>query len=399
MIASVRIALHTSSLITGACHEHRRVTWAELFYDLVFVAAVAQVGAVLARDYTLPGLGRYALMLAVIWWAWNGYAMYATRFVAADRVDQSLTGLQMVAVIFLAANADGTLDSVSTAGFFAAYAVMRLGLVLQYLRAVAIPAARPLALESAAGIGMAAAVWLVSAATPAPWRYAVWSIAAAIEIVAAVRASRFVPALPPNAHHLPERFGLFTLILIGESIIAIMKGIQSQPDWSLAAASAAFMGIGLIFSLWWWYFDGAAAAAAHRPVRDRADVRRFTVWNYVHLPAYLGLATTAVGIEHIVKAGGREALHGAEAWILCGAAAAVMLALVVLTGLRGWQSSVHVRRGPLALALSPLALPPVAPLFAPSLLVAALAGLCAVQIAILPKQLVDDDAAGGGDVE
>lgn len=398
MIATVRIALHTSSLITDACHEQRRVTWAELFYDLVFVAAVAQVGAVLAHDYSLPGLGRYALMLAVIWWAWNGYAMYATRFVAGDRVDQSLTGLQMVAVIFLAANADGTLASLSTAGFFAAYAVMRLGLVLQYLRAVAIPAARPLAIESAAGIGAAAVVWLVSAATPAPWRYAVWFIAAAVEIIAAVRASRFVTALPPNAHHLPERFGLFTLILIGESIIAIMKGIQSQPEWSLAAASAAFLGIGLIFSLWWWYFDGAAAAA-HRPVRDSADVRRFMVWNYVHLPAYLGLAATSVGIEHIVKAGGREPLHDAEAWILCGAAAAVMLALVVLTDLRGWQSSMRVPRGPLALALSPLALPPFAPLFAPSLLVAALAGLCAVQIAILPKQFVNDDAAGGGDVQ
>ena len=158
MIASVRIALHTSSLITDACHEQRRVTWAELFYDLVFVAAVAQAGAILAPDYSLPGLGRYALMLAVIWWAWNGYAMYATRFVAGDRVDQSLTGLQMFAVIFLAANADGTLESVSTAGFFAADAVMRVGLVLQYLRTIAIPAARPLALESAAGIGAAAAV-------------------------------------------------------------------------------------------------------------------------------------------------------------------------------------------------------------------------------------------------
>jgi hypothetical protein len=76
-----------------------------------------------------------------------------------------------------------------------------------------------------------------------------------------------------------------------------------------------------------------------------------------------------------------------------------MLALVVLTDLRGWKSSRRVPRRPLALALSPLALPPAAPLFAPSLLVAALAGLCAVQIAILPKQLVDDDPAGGGDVE
>jgi low temperature requirement protein LtrA len=393
-----RLCLHGSSLITDACHEHRRVTWAELFYDLVFVAAVAQVGAVLAHDYSVAGLGRYALMLAVIWWAWNGYAMYATRFVAGDRVDQSLTGLQMVAVIFLAANADGTLDSTSTAGFFAAYAVMRLGLMLQYLRAVTIPAARPLASESAIGIGVAAAVWLCSAATPAPWRYGVWTVAAAIEIGAAVRASRFVSALPPNAHHLPERFGLFTLILIGESIIAIMKGIQSQPEWSLAAASAALLGIGLIFGLWWWYFDGAAAAA-HQPIRDAADVRRFTVWNYVHLPAYLGLAATSVGIEHIVKAGGGEPLHGAEAWILCAAATAVMLALVVLTDLRDRDARPHASRRPLVLALGTLLLPFAAPVLPPSLLVAALAGLCALQLAILPKQLVEDDAAGGGDVE
>ena len=398
MIASVRLALHASSLITHSCHEQRRVTWAELFYDLVFVAAVAQVGAVLAHDYSIAGLGRYALMLAVIWWAWNGYAMYATRFVAGDRVDQILTGLQMVAVIFLAANADGALDSVSTAGFVAAYAVMRLGLVLQYLRALTIPAARPLAVESAAGIGVAATVWLLSTAAPAPWRFAVWSVAAALEIATAVRASRFVPALPPNAHHLPERFGLFTLILIGESIIAIMKGIQSQPEWSLAAASAAFLGIGLIFSLWWWYFDGAAAAA-HQPVRDAADVRRFTVWNYVHLPAYLGLAATAVGIEHIVKAGGHEPLHGVEAWILCAASATVMLALVVLTHLRDRESRPHAWRRPLALAMVTLALPIAAPVISPSWLVAALAGLCALQIAILPKQLVEDDAAGGGDVE
>ena len=393
-----RLCLHTSALITHACHEERRVTWAELFYDLVFVAAVAQVGSVLARDYSVAGLGRYGLMLAVIWWAWNGYAMYATRFAAGDRVDQALTGLQMVAVIFLAANADGALDSVSTAGFFAAYAVMRLGLVLQYLRAVTIPAARPLACESAAGIGMAATAWLLSAAIPAPWRYAVWFVAAAIEIAAAVRASRFVPVLPPNAHHLPERFGLFTLILIGESIIAIMKGIQSQPQWSLAAASAALLGIGLIFSLWWWYFDGAAAAA-HQPIRDVADVRRFTIWNYVHLPAYLGLAATSVGVEHIVKTGGREPLHGAEAWILCAAAAAVMLALVILTDLRDRNPRPQAARRRLALATSALGLPLAAPLLPPSLLVAMLAGLCALQIAILPKQLVDDDAACGGDVE
>jgi low temperature requirement protein LtrA len=391
------LSLDPSSLMTHACHDERRVTWAELFYDLVFVAAVAQVGAVLAHDYSLGGLGRYAFMLAVIWWAWNGYAMYATRFVAEDRLQQTLTALQMVAVIFMAANAEGPLDSLSTAGFLAAYGVMRLILVLQYLRALAIPAARRLARENALGIAIAASVWLVSALTPAPVRYGLWMAAFAIDIITTIRTSRYTRTLPPNAHHLPERFGLFTLILLGESIIAIMKGIQAQPEWSLQAASAAFLGIALVFGLWWWYFDGAAAAS-HRPIRDDADVRRLAIWNYAHLPVYLGLAVTAVGIEHIVRSGAAEPLHGSEAWILCAAASAVMAALVVLTAV---SSKGHDRQftRPALLAAVPLALAVAAPLVSPSLLVAGLAGLTAVQLAILPKQLEDDNPASSGHVE
>jgi low temperature requirement protein LtrA len=391
------LALHPASLATHACHEERRVTWGELFYDLVFVAAVAQVGTALARDYSAAGLGRYAFMLAVIWWAWNGYAMYATRFAAEDRLQKALAGLQMVAVIFMAANAEGALDSISTAGFLAAYAVMRLVLALQYVRALSIPAARPLAFESALGIGVAALVWLTSALAPASWRYVLWAVASSVDVGTAVRTSRFVRLLPPNAHHLPERFGLFTLILLGESIIALMKGIQSQPEWSLAAASAAFLGIGLIFGLWWWYFDGAAAAS-HRPLRSDADFRKLTIWNYAHLPVYLGLAVTAVGIEHIVRAGGREPLHAAEAWILCGAASMVTSALVALSSV---SSKPRDQRLPLSLTLAaaPLLLAVLAPVAPPSLIVATLTALTAVQVAILPKQLEDDDATGSGDVE
>ena len=378
----------------------RRVTWVELFFDLVFVAAVAQVGMPLSADYTAAGLGRYAFLLAVIWWAWNGYAMYATRFDGDDRLQRALTLAQMVAVIFMAANAEGALDSVSSAGFAAAYAVMRLVLVLQYVRALSLPEARGLARESAIGIGGAAALWLASALVDAPLRYGVWACALGVDALTAVVTARHVRTLPPHAEHLPERFGLFTLILLGESIIAIMKGIQSRPDWTPPAALAAFLGIGLVFSLWWLYFDGAAAAA-HRPVRGASDIRRLAIWNYAHLPVYLGLVLTAVGVEHIVRAGARGHLHGEEAWILCGAASAVMAALALLT-------SVSSRRGPMprrwatravALAAAPLLLPAVAPAIPSAALVAALAAACAGQIAILPQQLEDDDAAGRRDIE
>ena len=122
----------------------RRVTWIELFFDLVFVAAVAQLGARLADGVTFDAAWRYALLFVFVWWAWNGYAVYATRFHSDDALDWTLTLLQMLAVTFMAANAEGSLDGDDSAGFVAAYAVMRLLLVAQYLRARAVEPALPL---------------------------------------------------------------------------------------------------------------------------------------------------------------------------------------------------------------------------------------------------------------
>ena len=90
---------------TGAA-DGRRVTWLELFFDLVFVAVVAQVGAPLAHHYEPASVARYALLLFVTWWAWHGYAVYATRF-DADVRPARRGCLQMVAVIFMAANGEG----------------------------------------------------------------------------------------------------------------------------------------------------------------------------------------------------------------------------------------------------------------------------------------------------
>ncbi len=312
----------------------RRVTWAELFFDLVFVALVAQVGTPLTTDYSFHQLGRYAFLLLVIWWAWNGYAVYATRFDSDDGPQRVMTFLQMIAVIFMAANAEEGLDSVSSAGFAAAYAVMRVVLVLQYIRASRIPAARRLAHEYAAGFGIAALIWLASALAPVPMRYALWTIALAIDVGTALVTARHTRQLPPHAEHLPERFGLFTLILLGESIVAIMKGIQAQPDWTPGAAGAAFLGIGLIFTCWWAYFEWAQAATG-RGIRTVRDARRFEIWNYAHLPLYLGLALTAVGVEHIVKLGGIASLHAEEVALLASAIATVVMALIALAGTAG----------------------------------------------------------------
>jgi low temperature requirement protein LtrA len=112
-----------------------------------------------------------------------------------------------------------------------------------------------------------------------------------------------------------------------------MKGIQGQPEWSLAAASAAFSGVLMVTALWWAYFEGAHAAA-HRHVTCRADCRKLSLWSAAHLPLYLGISVAGLGTEHAIRGGGWHVLHGEEAWLLALALSLVVSSLIALPAAR-----------------------------------------------------------------
>jgi low temperature requirement protein LtrA len=309
--------------------EGRRVTWLELFFDLVFVAAVAQAATHLRDDYSPAGLLRFALLFVLIWWAWLGHTTFSTRFDTDDAVQRGLTALQLFLVAVMAINATGALDSRDSAGFAAAYSLMRLVLASQFLRARHVRRARALATRYALSCGAAAALWLASAFLDAPARFVVWALALAIDIGTPLATTRHLVDVPHDAAHLPERYGLFSIILIGESMAAVMAGMGHQEYWSPRAAAAAIFGIAAIFAVWWAYFDGVEATA-HRMIRSMADATRFHVWSYAHLPLYLGIAVTGVGLEHVIATATEAPLHASEALILGGAAATIILSLAVI---------------------------------------------------------------------
>ena len=331
LVAPLRLRAHLGEAA-------RKVSWLELFFDLIFVAAVAQVAEPLREHYSLSGVLRFATLFALIWWAWTGYTVFATRFDADDGVQRLLTLVQMFVVAAMAANAEDELHSRSSAGFMAAYAVLRLVLVAQYFRARHLPDARPLTTRYIAGHGTAAIIWLASAFVPAPGRYAVWAAAFVIDLGTPWLALPHSVKVPPNPAHLPERFGLFTLILLGEAVIAVMHGMKSQEEWTLVAATSAFSGMALLFFLWWWYFD-IAAAASERFVQNHRDALRFHIWSYAHFPLYLGLVVTGVGVQRVVTAAARWTLNDEEALLMTGAAATVMLAMAVIGGSFNCKSS------------------------------------------------------------
>jgi low temperature requirement protein LtrA len=361
------------------------VTWLELFSDLIFVAAVSQVAEPLRAQYSLAGLLRFAPLFALIWWAWTGNTVFATRFDTDDLVQRGLTFLQMFAVAIMAANAKDALDSRSSGGFAAAYAVVRLVLLAQYLRARRLPEARSLTSRYLTGHGMAAVVWLASAIAPAPERFWLWAIAFAIDLGTPWFAVRHTVSVPPDAQHLPERYGLFMLILLGESVIAVMQGIESHEDWTLAAATSAFLGMGVSFLIWWWYFDGALGAS-EQPVRTRRDAFRFHVWSYAHLPLAFGIVVVGVGVQRIVTAASHAAITADESHILIGAVVLAMLAITTVgltsAGRRHRASDVPAH---LILSAVTVAIASAIPYGSPLALIVAIAAVCFAQLAVSLK--------------
>jgi low temperature requirement protein LtrA len=362
--------------------EHsRRVTWLELFFDLIFVAAVSQVAVALARDYSVHGLMRFAFIFLLVWWAWLGHTMYSTRFDADDAVQRLLTLIQIFAAAAMAANAKDSFDSRDSAGFGAAYAVLRIVLVVQYLRARRLKQTRELTTMYAAGFGLAAVLWGAAAIIPAPWRFWIWGMALLIDLSTPWLALSHSHKVPHGADHLPERFGLFTIILLGESVAAVMHGMESQENWLVSAALSAFLGMALAFGFWWWYFDGVHGAS-ERHIRTSKDMSRFHVWSYAHFPLYLAIAVTGVGVEHIVSLAPGEHLHHAAIWILVVAAFVVMSSLT-LVGMT-YEAPPPLWASMKRFILSAVALPLgfLANILAPCLFIVVLAALCAIQVGL-----------------
>jgi|GEM_PF-123392 len=306
----------------------RHATWMELFFDLVFVAAVGRLAHVLGGNVGWGGVGAYVVLFVPVWWSWIGATFYADRFDTDDLADRVLTLAQMAAAVAMAVNVDHALDS-SGASFALSYAAFRVILVVQYLiTARHAPEARALSRRWAVGFAIAAVLWAASALVPAPLRWWLWGAGLLVDLLTPVTAGRIHKDVPTDTTHLPERFGLFIIIVLGESIVNVVATLDRKV-WGLPAAASAFLALVVAFSLWWIYFanlDGAAVRAARREGRTRL----YQVWLYTHFPLAAALAAAGVAVGHLLGIPPNGELAAADRWLLCGAVALCVAAIGVL---------------------------------------------------------------------
>jgi low temperature requirement protein LtrA len=344
--------------IGGEREDDRRATWLELFFDLVFVAAVGQLANSLSAEPTVARFFEFVGLFVPVWWSWTGFTFYANRFDTDDLVYRLLTLVGMFAVAVLATTVPGVFAGVTTA-FPLAYVGVRLVLLVLYWRARRhVPEARSLTTLFLLAFGAAVVVWLISLAVPSPWNYLLWGAALAIEVVTPIPAWRQIRNAPIHPRHIPERFGLLTLIVLGESVLAVVLGV-SEVSWVAGSGTAAVMGFVVAASLWWIYFDFLDETS----IGARGIVSGLT-FTYMHFFIVAGLAALGAGVKMAILAGGGDHHYDETAWILSAGLAMTMFGLATIeavVGARLLNVDFWLRPGTavFALALIPLELGPV----------------------------------------
>ena len=298
----------------------RKTSWLELFYDLVFVVIIAQVSHGLAEHPDLEGVVTLVLLLLPAWWLWIGGTFYTERFESEDLSHRLATFLQMVPLVLLAALAHDGLEH--SAAYAVTYAIGRLLIVFLWLRAGLHDArAGPLTRRYALGFSASAALFLASASVEPPLRYQLWVVALAIDVITPLFTAKQQRGLPRySTGRLPERFGLFIIIVLGENVASVVAGV-AEAGLTRPALVAGTLGLLVAFASWWLYFD----IVQLRPARK--GLLFGFARSYIHFPLVLALTATASSVLALMA---HDSADGHVRWLLTGSVAAMFACLALL---------------------------------------------------------------------
>lgn len=317
---------HRPALHSPGPGEERRVGWIELFYDLVYVATIIQLGSALSKHPDWQGFLVFSGLFAAIWYAWSGFTFFSNRFVVDDALHRLLVFIKMFGIAAIAVLAPGVFAG-ETRSFALAYVLVRLVIVSLYVRAwFQVDGVKSLTGGLAVRFSVGAAFWFASIFVETPWAWVLWVIGLSIEISAPLSAKmrELTITHPPDAAHLAERYGLLTIIVLGESFVKVLTdlaGTKGAANWGTAGLG----GLALLItcSVWWIYFDDVV----HSRIRRKAGAR--FLWLYAHLPLAIGITALGVGIKKAVGADPEVSFEAAR-WLLTGSLALVYLSVAVL---------------------------------------------------------------------
>jgi low temperature requirement protein LtrA len=390
-----------STRLTPVLRSGESVTPLELFFDLVFVLALTQCTALMARHPTWEGLAQGLLVLGMLWWAWVGYAWLTSV------VDPEEGAVRLVIVAAMAALLVVSLCVPRAFGddalvFACAYGVVRgAHIALFVLASRDDPQLRRSVTGLAGGTALGVGILIAASFAHGGLQLGLWALALALDMGEPYLFGSEGWKLVPR--HFAERHGLIVIIALGESIVALGVGAEAGIDFGVVVA--AVLGTAVAAALWWLYFDVVALVAARRlenakEGRERNEVARDS-FSYLHLPMVAGIVLLALGLKKTL-ASVNDPLELVPAVATLGGTALYLLAHVAFRWRNvhrfSWQR-LFCALVLLALVPAAEALPAIATLGIVTALLAALIAYERVRFAELRtrlrSQLASTGAAGG----
>jgi low temperature requirement protein LtrA len=313
--------------VEAPARAERRTSPIELLWDLVFVFAVTQVTTLLSHELTWAGFGRSMLVLALVWWAWSAF-VWAANVAEDDSPELRVILLAGMLLIFVAGLALPHAFGDESTLFAATYAAVRLLHLVLYAQASRQGNASWAAISGfAVTVVIGMALLVAGSFEEGTVRIVLWTVAAAIDYAgpAWLTRERLRGLQSVAVAHFAERYGLFVIICLGESIVAIGVAASGR-HLDVGVVGAIALGLFVTIALWWIYFDRFAAVAERRlrehddPVLAAADS-----YSYLHLPLVAGIIVFAVGAKELIH-DSAEHLHDPARLALCGGVALYLVA-------------------------------------------------------------------------
>jgi len=360
-----------SLLRAASPHRHHRVTFVELFFDLVFVFAITQISHTMLAHFTPLGILQTAILMFAVWWVWV-FTSWITNWLDPDKtpVRVMLFGL-MLAGLLLSTSIPKAFESRGLA-FALAYVAMQVGRSAFFL--VTLPKSetghRSNFVRIVAWFATSGAIWIAGGLAEGQTRLALWIVALGIEYLGPL-VRFWTPGLGATEYrdwqvdggHMAERAALFIIIALGESIV-ITGATFSEASWTAPTIAAFVIAMLGSIAMWWIYFHiGAEAGSEHISEMEETGPLARLAYTYLHLIIVAGIVVSAVGDELLLahpdgRSGVKEIIG-----IVGGA-------LIYLVGVILFKHTIHGRFQlshlvgiallvlsiPLATSLSPLAL-------------------------------------------
>jgi len=309
---------------------HRATTPLELFFDLTFVVAVAQAVAGLhhaaVEGQFADGILRYSFAFFVIWWPWVNFTWFASAFDTDDIAYRLAVFVQIGGNLTIAAGIPRFFEDMDLTILVIGYVIMRLGLVELWLRAArSDPSAGTAARRYGIGIVVLQICWTIRLFLPDWLGIPLFVLFIAGELLIPVWAER-AGMTRWHPGHIAERYGLFTIIVLGESVLGASISIQSALDEGEELKKLLMIaggGLLIVFAMWWLYFDGPTDGSLRRFWSGDATLRDNPfIFGYGHLLIFATAAAVGAGMEIAVD----HVTHHAH---ISGHQAAAMIAVPV----------------------------------------------------------------------